>query len=104
MMLLAFLLALNAALHALVIVRHGIADKANMPFLIFAFVDAALAIAVFLALPYAVWAALVLSGLGLIGLSVTFNKPARADKSLDKAIWAVDAAVVACAIWVLFAG
>ena len=102
MMLLALLLALDALLHAFVILRHGTADKANMPFLVFAFVDAALAIAVFLAVPYAVWATLVLSVIGLAGLTMTFNKPLREDKTLDKAIWVIDAVIVLCALWLLF--
>ena len=48
-----------------------------MPFLIFAFVDVALAIAVFFVVPYALWATLALSAFGLVGLTVTFNKPDR---------------------------
>jgi hypothetical protein len=44
----------------------------------------------------------VLSIIGIIGLSVTFNKPAR-DKTLDKAIWVLDASVVLCAGYLLFA-
>jgi fatty acid desaturase len=102
MMLLVALLALNALLHAAVVYRYGTSDKANMPFLIFTFVNTALALVVFMAVPYAVWATLVLSVFGLIGLTVTFNKPQREDKTLDKVIWAADAAVALCAIWLLF--
>ena len=61
MQLLAALLALDAVLHALVIIKYGLNDKANVPFLIFMFVDAILAVIVFLQLPYALWATLVLS-------------------------------------------
>ena len=75
MILLALLLALDAVLHGFLIYRFG--TNQNLPFLIFAFVDAILAIAVFLAWPYALWATLVLSAFGLIGLTVTFNKPVR---------------------------
>ena len=103
MMVLALLLALDAALHAFVIFRFGIEDKANVPFLVFAFVDAALAIAVFLAVPYALWATLVLSVIGLIGLTVTFGKPQR-DKTLDRVIWGADAVIVLLALYLLFAG
>ena len=81
--LLALLLAFDAILHALVIYRYGTRD--NVPFLIFAFIDAVLAIAVFLAWPYALWATLVLSAFGLVGLTVTFNKPDR-DKTVDRII------------------
>ena len=101
MILLAVLLALDAALHAFLVFRFGTSDKANMPFLVFAFVDAALAVAVFLAVPYALWATLILSALGLIGLTVTFGKPQR-DKSLDRAIWVMDAVIVVYTAYLLF--
>jgi uncharacterized membrane protein HdeD (DUF308 family) len=100
-MLLGLLLAADAVLHAVVIYRYG--TDQNMPFLVFAVIDALLAIAVFLAWPYAVWATLVLSVIGLFGLTVTFNKPQR-EKTLDRIIWGVDAVVVLLSIYVLFAG
>jgi hypothetical protein len=49
MILLALLLALDAVLHGFLIYRFGTHE--NVPFLIFAFIDAALAVAVFLAVP-----------------------------------------------------
>ena len=97
--LLALLLALDAVLHGLVIYRYG--ARGNMPFLIFVFVDAILAVAVFLAWPYALWAALVLSAFGLVGLTVTFNKPDR-DKTIDRVIWVVDVLIVVLAAYLLF--
>ena len=100
---LALLLALDAILHAAVIFRFGTQDKANIPFLVFIFVDAILAIVVFLAVPYALWATLILSAIGLIGLTVTFSKPQR-DRTLDKVIWVVDAVIVLYTIYLLFAG
>ena len=101
MTLLALLLALDAVLHGFLIYRFGTKQSANVPFLIFAFVDAILAIAVFLAWPYALWATLVLSAVGLAGLTVTFNKPDR-EKSLDRVIWVVDAVIVLYAAYLLF--
>ena len=101
MMILALLLLLDAALHALVIFRFGLADRNNMPFLIFAIVDLVLAIAVFLAWPYALWATLILTAIGILGLTVTFNRPQR-DKTIDKAVWAVDALILVAAIYLLF--
>jgi len=98
--LLAILLLLDAALHAVVIFRYGTADN-NMPFLIFAIIDLVLAIIVFLAVPYAVWAVLILSGLGLIGLTLTFGKPQR-DKTLDRIIWVLDLAIIVLAAYLLF--
>ena len=103
MQLLAALLAFDAVLHALVIIKYGLNDKANVPFLIFMFVDAILAVIVFLQLPYALWATLLLSAFGLIGLSVTFNKPQH-EKTIDKAIWVVDLVVVVGAAYILFLG
>lgn len=97
--LLVLLLALDAVLHGFLIYRFG--TNQNVPFLIFAFVDAILAIAVFLAWPYALWATLGLSAFGLAGLTVTFNKPER-EKTLDRVIWAVDAVIVLYAAYLLF--
>lgn len=100
MTLLALLLLLDAALHAVVIFRFGTADN-NMPFLVFAIVYLVLAIVVFLAVPYAVWAALILSAIGIVGLTVTFGKPQR-DKTIDRMIWVVDLAIVVLAAYLLF--
>ena len=102
MTLLALLLAVDAILHGYVIARFGTGDRANMPFLVFAVIDALLAVAVFFAAPYAVWLTLILSAIGLAGLTVTFNKPQRADKTLDRVIQVVDALIVLLAIYLLF--
>lgn len=91
-MLIVALLAVNAIVHAIVIARFGMRNN-NQPFLIFALVDAALAIAVYLAVPYALWAVLILSIFGLIGLTVTFNQTG-AGKTLDKVIWGLDVSTV----------
>jgi len=99
LLLLAALLVLDAALHAGVIARFGV--KGNEPFLIFAIIDAALAVAVYLAVPYSLWATLALTLFGIAGLTVTFNKVPR-DKTLDRVIWAVDAAIILAAIYLLF--
>ena len=64
-------------------------------------IDLALAIIVFLAVPYAVWAALILTAIGIVGLTVTFGKPQR-DKTLDRIIWVVDLAIVVLAVYLLF--
>lgn len=100
MMLLVGLLALNAILHAVVVVRYG-ASGPNAPFAVFTAVDLLLAIVVFIGMPYALWAALGLSAAGLIGLTMTFNKPQRA-KTLDRIIWVVDVLIVAYAAYLLF--
>src|SRR6267378_762250 len=62
MTLLAFLLAVDAVLHGLLVYRFGI--KENMKFFAYVFIYAALAVAVFLNLPYVLWPALVLSVIG----------------------------------------
>jgi|688.fasta_scaffold693598_2 hypothetical protein len=97
--LLVALLVVNTVLHGVVIARFGI--KSNEPFLIFAVIYAVLALVVYFAVAYALWATLALSVFGLIGLTVTFNKVAR-DKTLDRIIWAADAATIAATAYLLF--
>ena len=101
MSLLLILLVTNAIVHAIVIARFGVRNN-NQPFLIFAIVNAALTIAVYLSVPYALWAVLLLAVFGLLGLSITFNKPVR-DKTLDKIIWLLDSTVVLYTAYLLFA-
>ena len=94
------LLAANAVVHGIVVARFGVRNN-NQPFLIFALVYAALAIAVYLSVPYALWAVLILAIVGIVGLTVTFNKPVR-DKTLDKVIWLLDAVTILYAGYLLF--
>jgi len=98
MSLLALLLAIDAALHALLVYRFGI--KENMSFFVYVFIYAALAVAVLLDLPFVLWLALVLSVIGIVGLTVRFNQPQR-DKTIDKGIWVADLAAIVCAIYLL---
>ena len=101
MSLLLTLLVTNAIVHGIVVARFGVRNN-NQPFLMFAIVYAALAIAVYLSVPYALWAVLLLAVIGIVGLSITFNKPVR-DKTLDKVIWLLDAATILYAAYLLFA-
>ena len=101
MSLLLTLLVTNAIVHGIVVARFGVRNN-NQPFLMFAIVYAALAIAVYLSVPYALWAVLLLAVIGILGLSITFNKPVR-DKTLDKIIWLLDAIVVLYTAYLLFA-
>ena len=101
MSLLLTLLTTNAIVHGIVVARFGVRNN-NQPFLIFAIVYAALAIAVYLSVPYALWMVLLLAVIGILGLSITFNKPVR-DKTLDKIIWLLDATVVLYTAYLLFA-
>jgi hypothetical protein len=101
MSLLLTLLVTNAIVHGIVVARFGVRNN-NQPFLMFAIVYAALAIAVYLSVPYALWAVLLLVVIGILGLSFTFNKPVR-DKTLDKIIWLLDATVVLYTAYLLFA-
>ena len=101
MSLILVLLIANTIMHGIVIARFGVQNN-NQPFLVFALVYAALAVAIYLAVPSALWAVLILSIIGIVGLSVTFNKPVR-DKTLDKVIWVLDAATVLYAGYLLFA-
>jgi len=99
MVLLGVLLAINAVLHAALVIRYGVRD--NVPPLLFAVIYAALAICVFLLVPYALWAVLILSLIGFTGLTVTFGKPQR-DKTLDKAIWVLDIVIIVYTAYLLF--
>ena len=101
MSLLLTLLVTNAIVHGIVVARFGVRNN-NQPFLMFAIVYVALAIAVYLSVPYALWAVLLLAVIGILGLSITFNKPVR-DKTLDKIIWLLDATVVLYTAYLLFA-
>ena len=101
MSLLLTFLVTNAIVHGIVVARFGVGNN-NQPFLIFAIVYAVLAIAVYLSVPYALWAVLLLAVIGIVGLSITFNKPVR-DKTLDKVIWLLDAATILYAGYLLFA-
>ena len=101
MPLLLTLLTTNAIVHGIVVARFGVRNN-NQPFLIFAIVYAALAIAVYLSVPYALWMVLLLAVIGILGLSITFNKPVR-DKTLDKIIWLLDATVILYTAYLLFA-
>ena len=95
------LLTTNAIVHGIVVARFGVRNN-NQPFLIFAIVYAALAIAVYLSVPYALRMVLLLAVIGILGLSITFNKPVR-DKTLDKIIWLLDASVILYTAYLLFA-
>lgn len=94
------LLAANAIVHGIVVARFGMRNN-NQPFLMFMLVYAVLAIAVYLSIPYALWAVLLLATIGIVGLTVTFNKPVR-DKTLDKVIWLLDASTVLYTGYLLF--
>ena len=95
------LLTANAIVHGVVVARFGLRND-NQPFFVFMLVYAALALAVYLSVRYALWAVFILASIGFIGLTVTFNKPVR-DKTLDKVIWLLDAATILCAAYLLFA-
>lgn len=99
MTVLALLLLADAALHAAIVYRFG--ARENMPFAVFAVVDLVLAIAVFLAWPYALWVTLILTLIGIVGLTATFNRVPR-DKSFDYMIWAIDAVIILVALYFLF--
>jgi hypothetical protein len=99
MMILALLAAANAVLHGVLVARFG--TKGNEPFLIFTAVYVVLAVILYLAVPYALWATLVLALIGLVGLTVTFGKAAR-DKTLDRVIWVLDLVVVLWAAYLIF--
>ena len=100
MTILALVLAIDAALHGILLYRFGVEE--NMSFFVYVFIYAILALAVFFVLPYVLWPTLILSLIGIVGLTVRFNQPKR-DKTIDKAIWVADAAAVILTLYLLFA-
>lgn len=99
MTLLALLLLINAALHAMVVISFGARD--NLPVMAFALIYVALAIAAYLLVPYVLWAVLVLSLLGLLGLTLTIGKLKR-DKRIERVIWLLDIGIIAYTASLLF--
>ena len=98
--LLAFLLAVDAILHGVIIARFGV--KGNEPPFVFGLVYAALAVAVFLAVPYALWAALVVTLVGLVGLTLAY-KSIPHEKTVERVIWVLNVVIILVACVVLFA-
>lgn len=96
---LAILLAINAILHALIVVRFG--ARGNIPFAAYIVVYAALALAVLLDVPHAIRATLLLAIAGWIGLTIMFRSLDR-DRTVDRMIWVLDLATVLVAAYMLF--
>jgi len=96
---LAALLAVNAALHGTIIARFGV--KGNEPPFAFGIAYAALAVAVFLAIPYALWATLIVSVVGVAGLTAAYAKIPH-EKSVERLCWILGATIVVMTAYVLF--
>jgi hypothetical protein len=99
-LLITLLLTVNAIVHGVVVARYGFRDN-NQPFFFFALIYAALAVALYFSVPYAIWAILILSTIGFVGLNVTFKKLVR-DKTPDKLIWLLDAVTILSTGYLLF--
>jgi len=99
MTLLSFLLLGNAVLHGVIIGRFGI--KGNEPPAVFGILYAGLALAVFLGWAHATLAVLGVTAVGLLGLAVNFSK-LQHETTVEKIIFVVGAAILACAGYTLF--
>ena len=95
---LAALLAMNAVLHGIIVARFGV--KGNEPPLVFGIAYASLAVAVFLAVPYALWATLLFSIVGVAGLTAAFSKIPH-EKSLERLCWALGAIIIVFVAYLL---
>ncbi len=93
------MLAVDAILHGVIIARFGV--KGNEPPLAFGAAYAALTLAVFFAVPYALWATLILSLVGIAGLTVAFKSIAH-EKTIERVILALNAAIILFAGYLLF--
>ena len=98
MAILSLLLVVNAALHAIIVWRFGI--KGNEPPAIFGLVYAALAIAAFIGLAHVAIATLVVTAVGLVGLTLNFRKIQR-DTTIEKIIFGLGLAIIARATFLL---
>ncbi|MGI1664205.1 hypothetical protein ACRDNQ_18345 [Palleronia sp. KMU-117] len=93
------LLAVNAVLHGVIIARFGV--KGNEPPLAFGVAYAALAVAVFFAVPYALWATLIVSVVAVAGLTAAYAKIPH-EKSIERVCWAVGAIIFTLTAFLLF--
>jgi uncharacterized membrane protein YjjP (DUF1212 family) len=98
MTLLSLILLVNAVLHGLIVGRYGV--KGNEPPAVFWILYAALALVVFGGWTYALVATLTITTVGLVGLALNFKK-LQHESSLEKMIFAVGAAIVVCAAYLL---
>ena len=96
--LLGLLLLGNAGLHGLIVGRFSI--KGNEPPALFGVVYAGLAIAVFSRWAHAPLATMIITAVGLTGLAVNFKK-LQHDTKIEKIIFGVGAAILACAGYLL---
>ena len=96
---LAVLLAVNAILHGMIIARFGV--KGNEPPLAFGIAYASLAVAVFLATPYALWATIIVSVVGVAGLTAAYAKIPH-EKSVERFCWALGAIIIMLTGYLLF--
>lgn len=101
MTLLTLLLLANAVLHGVIVRRFGI--KGNVPPAVFGFLYAALALTVFSGWPHGALATLIVTAVGLIGLALNFKK-LQHDTTVEKVIFVVGAAILACAGYLLLLG
>lgn len=97
---LGLLLLVNAVLHGAIIGRFGF--KENEPPALFGIVYAALALAAFSGWGHAPVATLVVTAVGLLGLAVNFKK-LHHETTIEKIIFGVGAAQLACAAFLQFA-
>jgi hypothetical protein len=100
MLLLAALTALDTILHAIIVFRFGAAGL-NRPVMIFAIIYLLLTLGLIFAVPYVVWAALILTLVGTIALTAAFRQIMR-DKTIDRIIWVLNIVIVLDAAYLLF--
>ena len=98
MTILSLLLLVNAVLHGVIIGRFGI--KGNEPPAVFGVLYAALAFALFSGWTYGALATLVVTTLDLAGLALNFKK-LQHDTTVEKIIFVVGVAIIACAAYLL---
>lgn len=98
MTLLTVLLFIDAVLHGVIIGRFGV--KGNEPPAVFGLVYAGLALAAFRDWAHAPLAVLIVTSVGLLGLAVNFKK-LQHETTVEKIIFVVGGALLACAAYLL---
>ena len=98
MMLLSLLLFGNAVLHGIIVGRFGI--KGNVPPALFGLIYAALAFGVFMGWPHGALVTMVVTMVGLVGLTLNYKK-LQHDTTIEKIIFLVGGIIIANAVYIL---
>ena len=98
-MVLVAILAVDAILHGLIVMRFGV--KGNEPPLVFGLGYLALAVAAFYGVAGVLWAVLIVSVVGTIGLAVSLKRIAH-ETTIERVILGLNGVIILFAAYLLF--